>query len=339
MQREVIVIGGGIAGLQCARELHRAGRQPLVLDRARGVGGRCATRRYEGQPIDFGPMFLHGHAEPFLQSVMDVDGVLLHSAWPRVIQGHGQPCQPNAFEVEEQRAIIPAGLNAFAKHLSSGLEIVLRTRVDSLRLEGAHFVLRAEGGVSYACRDLVLAMAMEEILELVGTLSPRSEVASIHALLGLFASVPSLTLLAAYPLAAPAPDWDLLYPDDSECLQLIAQDSRKREEPRFLTLVIQARPRWSRERLEHPEAVWAAELLQEAAQWLGPWVLEPLWTSPHRWRYARVDRGNELARPMLTRFPEGPRLGLAGDVFAPGGGVQAAWLSGSALAQRLLNEA
>ena len=69
------------------------------------------------------------------------------------------------------------------------------------------------------------------------------------------------------------------------------------------------------------------------------WILKPLWTSSHRWRYARVDRGNELARPVLTRFSEGPRLGLAGDVFSPGGGVQAAWLSGSALAQRILNEA
>jgi predicted NAD/FAD-dependent oxidoreductase len=335
----VIVIGGGIAGLQCARELLQAGREPLVLDRARGVGGRCATRRYEGQPIDFGPMFLHGHVQPFLHAVMDVEGAILNAPWPRRIQGQGQPCQPNAFEDTEQRAIIPAGLNTFAKHLALGLDVTLRTRIDRIGLDGQQFTLHTEAAGTYTCRDLVVAMALEEILSLLETLEPRSEVAGLQALLGMFTSVPSLTLLAAYPPGAPAPDWDILYPEGSTSLQLISQDSRKRDQPRFVTLVIQARPGWSRERLELPEEIWSAELLQEAVGEVGDWALQPLWTSAHRWRYARVDRGNELARPVLARFPEGPRLGLAGDVFSPGGGVQAAWLSGSALAQRFLNEA
>ncbi len=134
------------------------------------------------------------------------------------------------------------------------------------------------------------------------------------------------------------PAWDLLYPDDQERLQLIAVDSRKREEPAHLTLVVQARPWWSRKRLDRAEGTWAEELLHEAAGRVGDWVRKPLWVSSQAWRYARVDRGNELARPLLTRFASGARLGLAGDVFAPGGGVQAAWLSGSALAQRLLTE-
>jgi renalase len=339
MQRQVIVVGGGIAGLQCARELHQAGHQVQVLERARGLGGRCATRRYEGQPIDFGPMFLHGHVPAFLEAIMDVEGVVLHSTWPRNVQGQGAPCQPSAFEDTEQRAIIPAGLNAFAKHLSTGLDITLHTRVARIALEGAHFILHTEAGETHACHDLVLAMAIEELQDLLAPLGPRPEVAGLLAMLGMFSSVPSLTLLAAYPLDAPAPAWDILYPEGSERLQLISQDSRKREQPRFLTLVLQGRPGWSRARLEEPESVWSEALLQEAADLVGDWVLHPLWTSPHRWRYARVDRGNELARPVLTRFPEGPRLGLAGDVFSPGGGVQAAWLSGSALARRLLNEA
>lgn len=338
MQREVIVIGAGVAGLQCARQLQQAGRRPLVLERARGVGGRCATRRYEGQPIDFGPMFLHGSAAPFLQAVMNVDGVILHPTWSKRLEGEGAPCQPTAFDAAEQRAIIPAGMNAFPKHLATGLEVRLQTQVDRLSVEGTLFKLQA-GQETFACHDLVLALALEESLELLATLDSRPELESLRTLLTLFASVPSLTLLTAYPLSVPAPDWDLLYPEDSEVLQLVSQDSRKREQPRFLTLVLQARPRWSRERLELPEATWAAELLEEAAQRIGAWVRKPLWTSPHRWRFARVDRGNELARPLLTRFPDGPRLGLAGDIFSPGGGVQAAWLSGSTLAQRLLNEA
>jgi renalase len=338
MELEVIVIGGGIAGLQCGRALHRAGRSVQVLERAHGVGGRCATWRFEGQPIDFGPMFLHGHVPSFLQAIAEVQGAAQGSAWPQRIHGHGQPCQSNAFEAEEQRAILPAGLNMFAKHLAAGLDVRLQTCVDRIQLDGKRFLLETQAGETLACRDLVVALALEETLALLATLAPQPEMASVRALLGMFASVPSLTVLAAYPLDAPAPAWDILYPDESDSLQLISQDSRKRDQPSYLTLVAQAKPRWSRERMELPMETWSAELLRAVADVVGGWALQPLWTKPHRWRYARVDRGNELARPLLTQFKAGPRLGLAGDVFAPGGGVQAAWLSGSALAQRFLNE-
>ncbi len=335
MEREVIIIGAGVAGLQCARDLSRAGRLVRVLERAKGVGGRCATRHFEGQPIDFGPMFLHGQARPFLQALAEIPGATLTTTWPWQVEGQGQPCQPNAFDAAERRAALPAGVNAFPKHLAQGLDVRLHTTVTGLALEGDRLEVRTAEGERFTCSDLVLALALEETLEL---LEPLPELASIRALLGLFASVPSLTLLTAYPLDAPAPDWDLLYPEASEALQLVSQDSRKRDHPKHLTLVLQARPRWSRERMAQPLEAWSAELLQAAAAVMGDWVLRPLWTHPHRWRYARVDRGNELACPLLTHFQSGPRLGLAGDVFAPGGGVQAAWLSGSALAQRFLDE-
>ncbi|MDP2875233.1 MAG: FAD-dependent oxidoreductase [Holophaga sp.] len=338
MRQEVIVIGGGIAGLQCARELHQAGREVLVLERARGVGGRLATRRYEGQPIDFGPMFIHGQNPAFLKAVKGTEGVIFPSAWPRYLQGHGQPCQPNAFEGEEQRAILPAGLNAFAKDLAADLKVQLQTTVTQVTPDAEGFALTTEAGQTFLCRDLVVALALEETLALLATMPVQPELVGIQALLGMFASVPSLTLLAAYPREVPAPEWDILYPDQSASLQLISQDSRKRESPEFITLVIQGRPGWSAQRMALPNEVWAAELLKLAAEQVGAWVNQPLWTSPHRWRYARVDRGNELSRPILTTFDNGLRLGLAGDVFSPGGGVQAAWLSGSALAHRLLNE-
>ncbi len=338
MQHEAIVIGGGVAGLECARSLYRAGRKVVVLERARGVGGRLATRRFENQPIDFGPLFLHGSHPAFLAALGEVEGMILPSEWPRHLQGQGQPCQPDAFEATERRAIHPRGLNAFAKHLAAGLEVRLQTRVTRIAPDQGGFVVETAAGETLRCRDLVLAMALEQTLRLLETLPVGPEVAGLQALLAMFASVPSLTLLAAYPGDGAAPAWDILYPDHSASLQLIAQDSRKRERPPFLTMVIQARPQWSKERLQQPEEVWSTELLAQAATEVGDWVTRPLWTRAHRWCYARVDRGNELSRPILTAFPQGMRLGLAGDVFSPGGGVQAAWLSGAALAQRFLNE-
>ena len=55
---DVAVIGAGIAGLTAARHLHQAGYRILVLEKSRGLGGRLATRRVDGQPIDHGCRYI-----------------------------------------------------------------------------------------------------------------------------------------------------------------------------------------------------------------------------------------------------------------------------------------
>lgn len=50
----MIVVGGGIAGLSCARVLAAAGRSALVLERADGVGGRVRTDDVDGFLLDRG---------------------------------------------------------------------------------------------------------------------------------------------------------------------------------------------------------------------------------------------------------------------------------------------
>ena len=66
----VIIVGAAVSGLACAGALREAGLAPVILERARGVGGRCATHRLEGQRVDLGPAFLHGADKGFLAAPM-----------------------------------------------------------------------------------------------------------------------------------------------------------------------------------------------------------------------------------------------------------------------------
>ncbi|MEO5761271.1 MAG: FAD-dependent oxidoreductase [Vicinamibacteria bacterium] len=54
----VAVIGGGIAGLTCAWELHKAGVEVEVFEREASVGGRMNTRTKDGLAFDVGANFL-----------------------------------------------------------------------------------------------------------------------------------------------------------------------------------------------------------------------------------------------------------------------------------------
>jgi predicted NAD/FAD-dependent oxidoreductase len=336
MALDTIVVGAGVAGLECARRLQRAGRKVVVLEKAPRVGGRCATRRFEGQPVDVGPMFFHGQDPAFLEALGQVPGVTVLEGWPQRVVGCGEPCGPGALDAPARRFAYAEGLNAFATHLAVGLNLRLQTTVTRIRTVDGEFEATAGDGTTFRGRNLVLALALEETRALLGMLPPSPALASAQAQLAGFSSVPSLMVIAGYPVGANTPPWDLLYADASEALHLIAHDSAKRREPRFLTLVCQARPKWSRARLDQPMVEWSPELIEAVGAVLGPWALKPLWTFPHRWRHARADRSSELARPLRVKLGPDQTLGLAGDVFAAGGGLQAAWLSGARLAGDML---
>ena len=62
----VIVVGGGIAGLMCARTLTRAGHDVALFERDSAIGGRVRTTVVDGFQLD-----------TFIEGKYPVDGEVL----------------------------------------------------------------------------------------------------------------------------------------------------------------------------------------------------------------------------------------------------------------------
>ncbi|RYZ27769.1 MAG: FAD-dependent oxidoreductase, partial [Propionibacteriaceae bacterium] len=53
----VVVVGAGISGIAAARALTEGGREVVVLDRGRRIGGRMASRKTDGRMVDTGASY------------------------------------------------------------------------------------------------------------------------------------------------------------------------------------------------------------------------------------------------------------------------------------------
>lgn len=207
-------------------------------------------------------------------------------------------------------------------------------------------------GSALTAKEIVLTPPVEQLAQLLGTISAPevSALTSARTLLGWLATVPCLTVIAAYDPQAAQPAFDVLYPDDGP-LQVILHDSNKRVNPAHRVLVLQAGVRASEAWLELPQEVWQARILEEAGKRLGTWASTPRFSVAHRWRYGRFPAGAGLGGPLYFSLGhgslgdgslgdgslgDGSALGLAGEAFGPHGGVQGAFLSGERLARRML---
>jgi phytoene dehydrogenase-like protein len=83
-----IVVGAGLAGLACARELARAGRRVAVLESADRVGGRVATDTLDGFRIDRG-FQVYNDAYPEGRRQLDLAGLSLGAFEPGALIAEG----------------------------------------------------------------------------------------------------------------------------------------------------------------------------------------------------------------------------------------------------------
>lgn len=339
---DVLVIGAGVSGLAAAGELVRRGRRVLVLDRANGVGGRCASRTLHGQRVDYGVPFLHGSSPHFLGAVESCStgpgAAHLLPGWPHRVLETRLACQPEAFAGAQRRLAVAEGVSAFPKRLAAGLDVRTGVTISLLHAAPGGVQAVAADGRRFEAGAVVLALAGPQVVRLLEPFAARVQggrerVRRLEAL----DLVPCLTVVAGYRGDHPPVPFDAWYPAETTILGALVHDSAKRPGSDWRVLVLQARRQFSLSFLEAPEDAWAGDLVWEAGELLGPWAGRPEWQWRHRWRWARIPAGagGGAGAPEWLEVDGGGRLGLCGEAFSEAGGVEGAFLSGVALGRSL----
>ncbi|MFZ8965677.1 MAG: NAD(P)/FAD-dependent oxidoreductase [Steroidobacteraceae bacterium] len=305
----VAIIGAGLAGLACARRLAESGVHAVLFDKARGVGGRVATRRAEGLQFDHGAQYVTARDREFAKLLGTLEKQGAAGAW----QDGGGP----------GRWVGVPGMSALPKALGVGLDVRLNQPVTALIRQSNCWQLQLAGTIVEAARVIVTVPA-PQALSLLGESHPLS------AALRSVAMAPCLTLMAATRQGAAPFN---VREDPAAPLAWIARNSSKpgRASSEIETWVAQAGPEFSTEHLEKDPQVITSLMLPLLCEQLGVDPESFTYAAAHRWRYARVIA--PLGEPFLRSLDA--TLYLGGD-WCLGARVEAAWTSGIAMAEEWL---
>lgn len=343
----IAVIGAGLSGASCAAALAQAGHAVQVFDKARGPGGRLATRRLNWQDaqgrhhttaLDHGAVGIGAKSAAF-QAVLD-DG--LQAGW---LAEWRPALAPDSLPLECGGRLVVAvpGMSAWCRQLLGAVAAQWSTTVTALQRSDHGWQLWLNGQLHAQQVDRVLvALPPAQAAPL---LAPHRPDWARHA--AVTAMQPCWTLMgvaddvdsgdaAVTAAARPAP-WSLWQPRAGVLACVLRNDLRpgRQATPGQRHWVLHARAGWSRRHLER-DAGWVQAQLQAALDALLGAPVHWRHAVAHRWRYA-LPRGAGSAADGLCWWDDALGLGVCGD-FLGGTGAEGAWLSARALLQALRGE-
>jgi predicted NAD/FAD-dependent oxidoreductase len=327
-QSHFAVVGAGVAGLACARELRARSLRVTVFERASAIGGRLRSYPTEGGDFDAGAQYLTVQNEAFADEVRRwVEADLLRT-WDANLadlsNGQGTLVAPTT-----SRYVGVPAMQSVAGFLAANVNVILDTRVARIARTGARWTLfdAADAVLDTEGFDgLVLAMPSIDALPLV-----RAETGFAPVLESVRWDACWTACLALS--RASSIEFDGAFINDDPILAWAARETSKPMRrvgngvaERWL---LQARPNWSNN--------FADLSPEEAARWMqrafAARLARPLAQKTCvalRWSAALA--AEPLAQPFL--WDADRAVGLAGD-WCGGARVEAAFLSGTALARAI----
>ncbi|HXH77019.1 NAD(P)/FAD-dependent oxidoreductase [Nocardioides sp.] len=314
---QVVVVGAGISGVACARELRAAGMGVRVLDRGHHPGGRMASKQWSGRAVDLGASYLTAAHPEFRAVVEDWRERGLAREWTDTfgaLEGGTWTAKQGPM-----RWGTPAGMRSLVVDLAAGLDVQRHEVVALAELKGL------------SAAAVVLAMPDPQAMRLIDPDHPMAahldrEFEPVIALAARWGE-------RAWDDVSATGRFDGGFVNTDRVLGWVADDGRRRGDDAPV-LVAHSTPDFARQHLDDPEAA-GPEMVRALREVMG--LSEPVEVHVHRWSLARPVGEREAAYALETG-PQG-LLGVCGDGWGLSPKVETAWRSGRdlgrALAERL----
>lgn len=330
----IAIIGAGLAGLTCARQLQAQGNSVVVYEKSRGVSGRMSTRQNQLGGFDHGAQYFTVTSPAFKKAAAQWQKAGWIAPWtPRLaVLDHGVTTAPSAAARRKQRWVAQPGMRSLGVELARNLDVRTEQQVRRIERDGKQWLLSVQCptvpiDATAGPFDAVIVAAPADQAEKLLAPAPAFVKQAAAARMA-----PCWTLMLGFaaPLGLP---YDAAWVDQSR-LGWVAQDASKPQRRPGEHWIAQATAAWSLEHLED-DAERAHDKLLRAFHEATATHAQPIFSAVHRWRYSQA------LKPLATDCLWDPklRIGACGDWFAAGldgmGRIENAFLSGAALATRL----
>ncbi len=315
---DVLIVGAGWTGLTAASALKAAGREVVVVDKARGPGGRSSTRRQDGFSFDHGAQYLTARDEAFRAQVEAWRDLDLIATWqPRIRVVGARPDSANGSP--DERLVGVPGMNAVLHYLAGHIDCRFGKKVAKIEWSDDHWTIVDERGDRLSARNLILTPPPQQTAALLGSQHPLYDQVSAVPM------APAWALLLAFSMRTQT-EFDAVFVNEGP-LGWIARNGDKPGRQGNVW-VVHASQQWSRENLERDAEDVASEMLAAFNEIVNfARSMRPAVATAHRWRYALCP---EPLNCRAITCPE-QNLVIAGD-WCAGNRIEGAWLSGRAAA-------
>ena len=332
---EVAIIGAGTSGCLIANLLNETGLDCLLLEKSRGLGGRCSRRLlHNDASIDLGAPYFSVNEHNLI--LRDKIRTWLHlgylSEWgiqPKSFDGQAG-LEPSR---EHQVLCATPSMNAFHKYLAKQINTLTNCEVDTLKkVSGLWQIFDKSGQLIRVARTVIITAPAEQAWNLLKYVN--ADISDFNACQSSAnSSLPQFVCTIAF--SKPLKIDSHAYENGHFILQSAIHESAKPGRANLHALgdvwTLHSTHEWAQQHSEKHHKQVAVELIQAFCQHFGLDIKPSILTS-HYWRLAQHSVSTQP--PTLSIWNDDLQLGCCADWLA-GGGISGALASALSLSQNI----
>ena len=148
---DVVVIGAGLSGSFLASKLKNQGKTVLILEKSRGVGGRCSTKPILTDIVDYGCQYF----SPKSETAKNISSNLVDKNILEIVQ----------IRKNKNVLISPLGMNRVPQYFARNVPVLTNTKVDSINRKKNTWLIQTDS-MNFKSKIVVSSIPTNQNMEL-----------------------------------------------------------------------------------------------------------------------------------------------------------------------------